>query len=189
MSELYVSTDIEANGPIPGEHSMYSIGSAMFQSDGILLGTYSANLGELEGAKEDPSTMDWWKTQPLAYAACRKDTRPAEDVMIEYANWLASFKSKLVFVGYPVTYDFMFVYWYLMKFTGKRPFSFSGLDIKTLAMAVLNKPYHESTKKNMPKHWFSKSKHNHVAVDDAIEQGNLFFNILKDMKGQPNEII
>jgi hypothetical protein len=32
----------------------------------------------------------------------------------------------------------------------------------------------------MPKHWFPKDKHTHIAVDDAIEQGKLFCNILKE---------
>ena len=64
----------------------------------------------------------------------------------------------------------MFVYWYLIKFTGKSPFSHSALDIKTYAMAVLKKNYRESTKRNMPKHWFDQLPHTHIALDDAIEQ-------------------
>jgi hypothetical protein len=47
-------------------------------------------------------------------------------------------------------------------------------------MAVLKKDYRESTKRNMPKHWFDKLPHNHVALDDAIEQGALFCNMLKE---------
>ncbi|MDO8494285.1 MAG: hypothetical protein Q7S68_03000 [Deltaproteobacteria bacterium] len=30
----------------------------------------------------------------------------------------------------------------------------------------------------MPKHWFDKLPHSHVALDDAIEQGALFCNML-----------
>jgi hypothetical protein len=30
----------------------------------------------------------------------------------------------------------------------------------------------------MPKRWFSKRKHTHVAADDAAEQGELFMNML-----------
>jgi hypothetical protein len=32
----------------------------------------------------------------------------------------------------------------------------------------------------MPKHWFDKLPHTHVALDDAIEQGALFCNMLKE---------
>jgi hypothetical protein len=31
----------------------------------------------------------------------------------------------------------------------------------------------------MPKEWFDDSPHNHVALDDAVEQGALFCNMLK----------
>jgi len=72
----------------------------------------------------------------------------------------------------------MFVYWYLIRFTGQSPFSHSALDIKTYAMALLRKPYRESVKKNMPKEWFDPAPHTHVALDDAIEQGALFCNML-----------
>jgi len=42
-----------------------------------------------------------------------------------------------VFVGYLAAFDFMFVHWYLVRFTGSSPFSHSALDIKTYAMALL----------------------------------------------------
>ena len=72
----------------------------------------------------------------------------------------------------------MFVYWYLMRFAGESPFSHSALDIKTYAMALLQKGYRDSVKKNMPKSWFDPMPHTHVALDDAIEQGALFCNML-----------
>jgi len=77
----------------------------------------------------------------------------------------------------------LFLYWYLIKFTGRSPFSFSALDIKSYAMAVLRLPYRKSTKRNMPKRWFSKTEHAHIALDDAIEQGELFCAMLKENLG------
>ena len=85
-----------------------------------------------------------------------------------------------VFVAYPAGFDFTFVYWYLIRFAGYSPFSFSGIDIKTYAMALMGKPYRRSTKRNMPKRWFDKMPHTHVALDDALEQGALFCNMLAD---------
>ena len=43
---------------------------------------------------------------------------------------------------------------------------------------MLGKPYRQCVKKNMPKRWFPATKHTHVAVDDATEQGEMFMNIL-----------
>jgi hypothetical protein len=69
-----------------------------------------------------------------------------------------------------------------MRFVGESPFSHAALDIKSFAMALLKTDYRESTKRNMPKHWFDKLPHSHVALDDAIEQRALFCNMLKDSR-------
>ena len=84
----------------------------------------------------------------------------------------------LLLVGYPVAFDFLFVYWYLIRFAGESPFSHSALDVKTYAMALLGNDYRASTKRNMPANWFDDLPHTHVALDDAIGQGALFCNML-----------
>ena len=184
MSEIYVSTDIETDGPIPGPYSMLSFASAAYLADKTLVSTFAANLETLPGASGDPKTMAWWQTQPEAWAACRDDLQPPEVVMKAYLAWLKVLPGKPVFVAYPAAFDFMFVYWYLIRFTGESPFSHSALDIKTYAMAMLKKPYRESVKRNMPRYWFDKLPHTHLALDDAIEQGALFCNMLAEHKGK-----
>lgn len=47
MTEIYISTDIEADGRIPGPNSMLSLGSAAYTAQKKLLGTFSANLETL----------------------------------------------------------------------------------------------------------------------------------------------
>jgi hypothetical protein len=107
--------------------------------------------------------------------------------MRAYVAWLKALPGKPVFVGYPAGFDFLFVYWYLIRFAGESPFSFSALDIKTFAMATLGTSYRETAKKRMPKHWFDDLPHTHKALDDAIEQGALFCNILSDnRKNRPS---
>ena len=178
MVEIYVSTDVEADGPIPGPHSMLSFGSAAFSADSILVSTFSANLETLPEAEGHPATMEWWHKNPVAWQACRQDPRPPSEVMQQYLSWLKALPGRPVFVGYPAAYDFLFVYWYLIRFAGESPFSHSALDIKTYAMALLGLPYRDSVKRNMPREWFPKARHTHVALDDAIEQGQLFCAML-----------
>jgi hypothetical protein len=180
QQEIYVSTDVETDGPIPGPHSMLSFGSAAYTAGKELVGTFSANLETLSGASGAPETMTWWQSQPEAWAACRKDPRPAEEVMPEYVRWLRGLPGPPVFVGYPAAFDFLFVYWYLIRFTGQSPFSHSALDIKTYAMALLRKPYRGSVKRAMPRRWFDPLPHTHVALDDALGQGALFCNMLAE---------
>lgn len=178
MAEVYVSTDVEADGPIPGPHSMLSFASAAYLADKTLVGTFEANLATLPEATGDPKTMAWWATQPAAWAACRANPREPADAMPEYVAWLKRLPGRPVFVGYPAAYDFLFVYWYLIRFAGESPFSHSALDIKTYAMALLGTDYRDSTKRNMPKSWFDDLPHTHVALDDAKGQGALFCNML-----------
>lgn len=182
--ELYVSTDVEADGPIPGPHSMLSFGSAVYTRDKELIATFEANLETIEGASAHPETQKWWDTEPDAWQACRSNLQSPAKAMKNYVAWLKALPGKPVFVGYPVSYDFMFVYWYMMKFVGESPFSHAALDIKTLAMAELKSTYREASKHHMPKHWFDDLPHTHKALDDAIEQGALFCNILTAINKQ-----
>ncbi len=182
--EIYVSTDVETDGPIPGPYSMLSFASAAFSKNKQLLDTFSANLETLPEAASDPATMRWWQERPQAWAACRADLEIPALAMQRYAAWLRALPGKPVFVGYPAAFDFMFVYWYLIRFNGESPFSHSALDIKTYAMAKLGSSYRNTSKRTMPKHWFDDLPHTHVALDDALEQGTLFCNMLNSGGGK-----
>ena len=180
MSEIYVSTDVETDGPIPGPHSLLSFASAAYRADKTLLGTFAANLHTLPGARGHPDTMAWWQDQPEAWAAARSDLRDPAEALPAYVAWLRGLPGTPVFVAYPAAFDFLFVYWYLIRFAGESPFSFSALDIKTYAMALLQKDYRQATKRNMPRRWFDPLPHTHRALDDALEQGALFCNMLRE---------
>jgi DNA polymerase III alpha subunit (gram-positive type) len=184
MAEIYISTDVETDGPIPGPHSMLSFASAAYTAEKQLVSTFEANLEVLPGASAHPKTAEWWATQPDAWAACRKNLQSPESAMQRYVTWLKTLNGKPVFVAYPAGFDFTFVYWYLMRFVGESPFSHSALDMKSFAMAIMKSEFRESTKRNMPKRWFDNFPHTHVALDDAIEQGALFCNMLKESRSR-----
>jgi len=181
--EIYVSTDVETDGPVAGLNSMLSFGSAAFTAEGYMLGKFTANLDLLEGAVAHPETTAFWEKNKEAYEASRVDLMSPGLAMRDYADWLHKLPGKPIFVGYPAAFDFSFVYYYLTRFTGRSAFGFSALDIKTYAMALLDRTYSESTKRSMLKSWFSDSPHTHIALDDAIEQGRLFCNMLAYRKG------
>jgi hypothetical protein len=167
---------------------MLSFASAAYSPNKSLIGTFEANLTLLPDAKPDPRTMEWWRGQPDAWAACRTNPREPAEVMPEYAAWLKWLPCKPVFVGYPAAFDFLFVYWYLIRFAGESPFSHSALDIKSYAMALLGTEYRESVKRNMPARWFDPLSHTHVALDDARGQGALFCNMLAERQLQSKSV-
>jgi hypothetical protein len=125
MEEIYVSTDIETDGPIPGEYSMLSFGSAAFVRSSNLgsaaisrgartpIATFYKNLKCLPGAKQDMDTMLWWSQNKEAWDAHRVNTISPNIAMVEYMNWLNSLPGKPVFVGYPAGFDFTFICWFL----------------------------------------------------------------------------
>jgi 3' exoribonuclease, RNase T-like len=195
--EIYISVDVESDGPIPGPNSMLSLGAAAFVPPSVEpIATFSANFERLKGATPDPDTMKWWtEEQPQAWAACRANLEAPEDAMGRFVAWVDGLPgiernkhgavSNAVFVGYPAGFDFTYVYWYIRRFGFPSPFSFSALDMKTFAMAVLGKPFRESVKRNMPREWFPESRpHTHIALDDAIEQGIMFTNMLTQAQAQ-----
>jgi hypothetical protein len=157
---------------------MLSFGSAAYAADKKVVSTFEANLHTLPDATGHPETMQWWKSHPEAWDAHRQNLQAPQEAMKAYLGWLKALPGKPVFVGYPATFDFLFIYWYLIRFTGESPFSFSALDIKSYAMAVLGTDYRDSVKRNMPKAWFDELPHTHKALDDALGQGALFCNML-----------
>jgi hypothetical protein len=180
MGEIYVSTDVETDGPIPGVYSMLSLGSAAFTADKTLVAGFTVNLETLPGATSHPETMEWWKSQPAAWEAARRDPRPPAEAMRDYLAWLKALPGKPVFVGYPAAFDFMFVCWYLNRFTGENPFGWYALDIKTFAMSLLGLGFLDTVKRNMPRRWFDDLPYTHKALDDATSQGALFCNMLAE---------
>lgn len=179
---VYISCDVETNGPIPNPNSILQLGAAAFSREGELLSTYTANLEELSGGSACEKTMKWWAGQGDLYEKTRENQISPREAFEAFVNWIDSQGSGPIFVGYPAAWDFSFVYWYLINFVGRSPFAHSALDIKTLLAVAMNCQYRSATKRNMPSAFRSDSSHTHVAVDDAIEQGELFFNLAKALK-------
>ena len=73
----------------------------------------------------------------------------------------------------------MFTHWYFIKFLGRDPFGISGVDIKAYFMGKLDNSWSETTKKNVSARFTPSHKHTHNALDDAMEQAEIFEKLLK----------
>lgn len=178
---MYVSVDIEADGPTPSQNNLLSIGAAKFDQNGQFIDSFQVNLLEREDGKADPNTMrEFWDKNPKAWKASRENAVEPNIAMYRFDQWLDETNAKPLFVGYPVTYDFMWIYDYSFRYLGYCPFGFQGIDIKTAASLAMNIPFHLATKRRMPSNWFNPHvKHTHVAREDAIEQGYLWISVLE----------
>jgi len=178
---MYISTDVETNGAIPGIHAMLSLASVAFDEEGNERDSFTINLHELEGSCADEKTMRWWSDNSEAYAQTRQKCVPPDVAMTHYYDWLMGLKSygKLVFIAYPVAFDFMWVSWYLHRFIGQSPLGHNGIDIRSYAMALFKKSYSDSGKEHYPREWFDNLTLTHRAIDDARMQGRMFINMKK----------
>ncbi|UUN30113.1 3'-5' exoribonuclease domain-containing protein [Streptomyces sp. FIT100] len=186
---LYVSVDIEADGPIPGPYSMLSLGAAVAgrqDAQGFVpAGDPAARTfyRELRPISEEfvPEAL---AVSGLDRAHLVRDGSEPAAAMAEFAAWVrdeaAEAGAQPVMCGYPASYDWTFLYWYLIRFTGESPFGHSGcLDMKTLYATKARLPLRAVAKGTMPRELLSRRRHTHHALDDAIEQAELFGNLMR----------
>ncbi len=192
-ADLYFSADVEAVGPIPGLYSMSSLGLVVAaRYDGSVLErprqpeTFYRELRPVTD-RFDPAAA---AVSGLDRAALQRDGAEPRDAMGDLARWVEElarrYDARPVFAAYPASFDWMFVYHYLVAHHGSSPFGFSGvLDMKTLYAARAGATIGNSTKRSMPAHLLSPRPHTHHALDDAREQADLLVNLLVYRPGLP----
>lgn len=182
---LYISVDIEADGPIPGPYSMISFGASVAgRQDGA---SYTAaDPEQLTFYRELRPISEEFVPEALAVSGLDRDRLVREGAdpavaMAEFRAWVreVSVGAQPVMCGYPASYDWTFLYWYLIRFGGDSPFGHSGcLDMKTLYATKARVPLRAAVKGRMPRELLSRRRHTHHALDDAIEQAELMSNLM-----------
>lgn len=175
MKEIYISTDIEATGPIPGEYSMYELGASVVGKDSEAFFT-EINLLNDNFIPEALSSCG----RSLEQLKNRPDALEPKIAMVNFEEWIGrvSRSERPVFVAFNATFDWMFVHWYFHKFLQHSPFGISGLDIKAYYMGMTNCRWGDTTKRNIPQRFRSHRPHTHNATDDATEQAEVFKKML-----------
>jgi hypothetical protein len=183
VPDLYISADVETDGPIPGRFSMLSFGFAVVGSyDGSSfkrapLGgrTFYTELRPIGSEFEEEAL----RVNGLDRARLAKDGPDPHLAMKAAATWVdeVSVGHRPIFVGYPAAFDWMWVHWYFVEFGGSSPFGFSGcMDLKTMVAIKSGVPFSNARKSNLPTELRAATPHTHHALDDAIEQGEIFAN-------------
>ncbi len=172
--EKYISVDIEASGPIPEEYSMLSLGACVvgesYKSFYVKLKPLNNNF--IQRAIE---------ISGLSMKELEQKGMNPREAMRKFRDWIekVSGDARPVFVAFNATFDWIFCHWYFIKFLSRDPFGISGLDIKAYYMGMQNCAWNETIKKKISLNFPSKTKHTHNALKDAIEQAELFEEILK----------
>ena len=185
--DLYISADVETDGSVPGPFSLLSFGLAVVgRYDGKQFERSSP--GERTFYREMRPISDEFEEEALAVngldrAQLLHDGADPRDAMTEAAEWVkhVSTEHRPVLVAYPVAFDWAFLYWYFERFAKDgSPFGYSScLDIRTQYQALAGTVFDLSGKAAMPDFLLPSTPHTHNALDDAIEQGELFANLLE----------
>lgn len=154
-----ISVDIEADGPIPGDYSMISLGAVVVDHRGQFDQTF---YGEFR-----PISEKWVPDALKVSGFTREETMEfpdAGETMEKFDQWLLELindtKQKVFFFSDNNGFDWRFVNWYAHHFLGQNRFGFSSTNIGSLY-------------KGMEKDMFvnfkhlRKTKHTHNPVDDA----------------------
>lgn len=174
LTEKYISVDIEASGPIPGEYSMLSVGACVV---GDLDTNFYAEIKPLN----DRYIARAMTVNSLSLEHLSEVGEEPAAAMARFKLWLERVcgqKFKPVFVGFNATFDWSFVNWYFVKFLGNNPFGISGLDIKAFYMGKTNCAWRDTVKREVKKKYPVALPHTHNALDDAREQAAIFAQLI-----------
>lgn len=100
----------------------------------------------------------------------------AAEAMAKFRDWIWEIGSHRtpVFVGFNATFDWSFVNWYFQTYLNNNPFGFGGIDIKSYYMGLTGCSWEETRSSRILAKYKGKSPHTHNALDDAIEQAEMF---------------
>lgn len=185
--DLYFSADVETDGPVPGAYSLLSFGIAVVgRYDGERFERFDPRERSLY--REIRPISEEFDTQALAVNGLDRDRLLREGMdprqaMSEAGAWIREVSGghRAVLVAYPVAYDWAFLYWYFGRFAAEgSPFGHSScLDIRTQYLTLAGTVFDRSGKSAMPEFLRPRSPHTHNALDDAVEQGELFANLME----------
>lgn len=184
--DVYFSADVETDGPIPGPYSMLSF--ALVPAGRFDGQTFERprDDGDAFYAELQPIS-DQFEPEALAVNGLDREvlktggTDPAK-AMADAAEWIAARSGghKPVLVAYPLSFDWLWLYWYFVRFGGGSPFRHShAFDIKTAVAVKRGVPIAGAGRKSLPEALQSRRPHTHHAVDDARAQAEVFANVFE----------
>jgi DNA polymerase III epsilon subunit-like protein len=180
--EIYIATDVEADGPIPGPYSMISLGMSVVGQPERTFYT------ELKPISDDyiPSAL---AVSGLDREHLLREAPDAETAMREAFQWVQDLKQvgQPVFLAAPAVWDGMFVHWYFMRFIGESPFgpTGSGVDLRSYWMGVSGLGWFDSKRDHIVNSiGLHDLEHTHHAGEDAAELAQIFKAALQARRNQ-----
>lgn len=195
LKEVYISVDVEASGPSIEKNSMLSIGACVvgdndlnfykelkptsLEYDSKAMTIASLGLDALKplfsNSKFNPKKNDF--RPDLVLKVLENSAQDSLSVMRGFYKWIKenSYGRKPIFIAFGAGFDWDYVDHYFKRNDLINPFGFSPLDIKSYAMGKLNlSNWSDTSGKKLFEILGLELKNEHNALEDAIEQANLF---------------
>jgi hypothetical protein len=187
VGDIYFSADVETDGPIPGPYSMLSFAL-------VYAGTFDGKefnhpknfqqnfYRELKPISEkfQPEAL---RVNGLDRDKLLKHGESPERAMQEAYDWISGIAggAKPVLVAYPLSFDWAWLYWYFVQFSSEgSPFNHSlCFDMKTAYAVKASVPISEAGRSKILPQLLPDRRHTHQALDDAIEQAEIFGNLFE----------
>lgn len=185
--DVYISADVETDGPIPGPYSMLSFALVF--------------AGRFDGKRfEQPAALDrtfYRELQPISAAFDPEALRvngldrerlitageTPESAMTAASQWVNDVAGTgyPVLVAYPLSFDWAWLYWYFVRFSKHgSPFQHSRcFDLKTAYAVKARRPVVDSGRAQLDPALRAERPHTHHALDDAKEQADIFAKIFE----------
>lgn len=183
--DLYISFDVEADGPFPGRYSMLSLGLCVAGSyDGFEYRVCDPRVETLY--VEFPPVTEHCVSE--AMAVNRLDRRrlaasapPPAVGVAKVRDWIlrVSAGRQPVLVAYPATFDWPFLSHYFHEYSEDGPpLSFTRvLDLRTMIVTKSGASAYAPSGECLPDDVGPRGAHTHHALDDAIQQAHLFSRV------------
>lgn len=186
-ADVYFSADVETDGPIPGPFSMLSFAFVYAGCfDGVRF-QRPLQFDQVFYRELRPISAEF-QLEALRVNGLDRDRLLHEGMepqraMDEAADWIRTIAGvrEPVLVAYPLSFDWSWLYWYFVRFSANgSPFSYSRcFDVKTAFALKAGVPIAAAGRSKVAAHLRSDRHHTHHAVDDAIEQAEIFANLFE----------
>lgn len=153
---MWISVDVEADGPVPGLYSMVSFGAVVVEPG--LSRTFYGQTAPISKL---------WRPESLAISKISREEHEAypcpEIALRSFGEWLGGLETKrLTLITDNPAFDFPFISYYCHRHLLRNPFGFSARRIGDLWAG-----FQKDTSKASEWKKFRKTPHTHNPVDDA----------------------
>ena len=178
--ETLISVDVETAGPNPGQYSLLAIGACTLEDPQQ---TFYVELQPVNGNL----TPESYAIHGLSLEVLEEKGLPPAEAMASFAAWLEEMNppgAKAVCVAFNAPFDWMFLCDYFHRFLGRNPFGHTALDVKAYYMGLTGSTWAETSMTHIARRYLGNRPLTHNALQDAIDQAEIFLKILAGSAGE-----